>query len=77
YTNLLSFGGYDSNYGENPQADLLIHGGFLFGTTFYSGINGVNGTVFMISANGSDFDDIYDFTGSTNGQNPKGGLCSP
>ena len=62
--------------GENPQGDLIIQGNSLYGTTFSGGAYGY-GNVFSISTNGTGFNDIYDFMGSPDGANPKGGLCSP
>jgi uncharacterized repeat protein (TIGR03803 family) len=76
YTNLLSFGSVDSSYGAYPQANLLILGDSLYGTTEYGGA--VNaGMVFGIGMNGVGFSDIYDFRESPDGEHPEGGVSSP
>jgi uncharacterized repeat protein (TIGR03803 family) len=77
YTNLLSFGSTNSDFGQYPKADLLILGNSLFGTTYQGGNNGY-GIVFGVNTNGANFNDLYDFIlKNGDGQNPWGGLCSP
>jgi uncharacterized repeat protein (TIGR03803 family) len=76
YTILQSFGSSDSDDPENPKADLIILGNSLYGTTYQGGAyNG--GMVFSIGTDGSDFNDIHDFMGNPDGENPFGGLCAP
>ena len=76
YTVLRSFGSFDTDYGIRPQADLIMLGNLLYGTTYRGGASGY-GMLFSINTNGTDFNDIYDFMGIPDGESPKGGLCSP
>ncbi|HEX3626090.1 MAG TPA: choice-of-anchor tandem repeat GloVer-containing protein [Verrucomicrobiae bacterium] len=77
YTNLLLFGSSDSDFGQNPASDLIIQTNLLYGTTLFGGTNnGGNGMVFSINTNGTDFHDIYNFTGKPDGANPNGGISS-
>ena len=82
YTVLRSFGSFDTDYGIKPQADLIILGNSLYGTTSQggaSGSSGVNGDgmVFSISPDGTDFNDVYDFSTSPDGADPQGGFGFP
>jgi uncharacterized repeat protein (TIGR03803 family) len=61
---------------EFPLADLIILGNSLYGTTAQGGAY-TFGMVFSIGTNGGDFNDIYDFMGKPDGQEPFGGLCAP
>jgi len=76
YTVLRSFGSFDTDYGINPRADLIILGNSLYGTTYLGGENG-DGLVFSISPSGLDFNDVFDFVGTPDGQEPLGGLGYP
>jgi hypothetical protein len=67
----------DSDFGQNPASDLIIQTNLLYGTTLFGGTNnGGNGMVFSINTNGTDFHDIYNFTGKPDGANPNGGISS-
>jgi uncharacterized repeat protein (TIGR03803 family) len=52
--------------GLQPQADLLLSGGTLYGTTFAGGAGG-SGTVFAVNTNGSGFRVLHQFAPSTGG----------
>jgi uncharacterized repeat protein (TIGR03803 family) len=69
---LYSFGASRTD-GANPQAGLIDVNGMLYGTTYAGGANGA-GTVFGVSATGSE-SITYSFGQSmTDGANPQGGL---
>jgi uncharacterized repeat protein (TIGR03803 family) len=71
FTNLYSFtGGSD---GASPQAGLISSGNTLYGTTFSGGSSNA-GTVFAINTDGTDFTNLYSFTGGSDGANPYAGL---
>jgi uncharacterized repeat protein (TIGR03803 family) len=76
YTVLRSFGSFDTDYGTYPEADLVMLGNSLYGTTYRGGAHGY-GMVFCITTNGTDFNDVYDFAPSADGQDPLGGLGFP
>ncbi len=64
--------------GKVPASNLIAFKGRLYGTTYGGGgtdCTGGCGIVFGISASGSE-KIIYAFTGSTDGQNPTGGLVA-
>jgi uncharacterized repeat protein (TIGR03803 family) len=60
-------------YGANPEAGLVLSGNTLYGTTFLGGTAG-EGSIFRINTDGTDFTNIYSFTGGTNGSNPEAAL---
>jgi uncharacterized repeat protein (TIGR03803 family) len=51
--------------GETPVAGLILSGNTLFGTTEFGGYVG-NGTVFKVRTDGSGFEVLHSFTGTTN-----------
>ena len=59
--------------GSNPEGGLVLSGNTLYGTTFLGGTAG-EGSIFRINTDGSDFTNIYSFSGGTNGSNPEAGL---
>lgn len=62
--------------GGRPAGKLLIAvDGMLYGTTSHGGVSN-QGTVFKLSADGSGYSTIHEFTGTSNGDgsNPYGGL---
>jgi uncharacterized repeat protein (TIGR03803 family) len=70
-TELYNFtGGADGGY---PEAALVYHGGFLYGTTDIGGARNA-GTVFAIDANTGAETVLYSFAGGTDGGNPVAGL---
>lgn len=71
YTNLYSF--TDGSDGANPYAGLVLSGNTLYGTALYGGSSNY-GTVFAINTDGSDFTNLYSFTGCTNGAYPYASL---
>ncbi len=73
YQVLYSFTG-TGNDGANPNAGLTLVGSALFGTTVSGGSDG-DGTVFSINTDGSNYQELYSFTGTGNdGANPYAGL---
>ena len=71
FTNLYSFAG--GSDGSSPQSVLILSSNILYGTTTVGGSSGF-GTVFGIQTGGSDFTNIYSFTGGSDGANPQAGL---
>jgi uncharacterized repeat protein (TIGR03803 family) len=68
---LYSFtGGSD---GANPQAELVLSSNTLYGVAAGGGNSGV-GTVFAVNTDGSNFTDLYSFTGSSDGAVPQAAL---
>ncbi len=62
------------NDGSFPLGDLIASGSTLYGTANRGGSNGY-GDVFSVNTNGSNFEDLYSFTGGSDGANPpQGGL---
>ncbi len=73
FTNLYSFTGND---GFSPDAELLLAGGTLYGTTANGGFQGIPifyGTVFKINPDGTGFATVRSLTGNE-GWGPQGGL---
>jgi len=60
FTNLYSFDS-SPNDGADPQADLILSGNTLYGTTEKGG-SAFSGTVFGINTNGTGFTTLYSFT---------------
>ena len=58
--------------GNAPEADLILSGSTLYGTTFYGGANG-DGTVFSLDLNTDLVTTLASFNG-TNGEQPFAGL---
>ena len=79
FTNLHSFsvlsGPSSTNAdGANPHGGLVLSGKTLYGTANRGGAFG-KGTVFAVKTDGSDFTNLYSFTGATDGANPDAGLA--
>lgn len=77
FTNVYSFShiginGTNSD-GSQPLAGLTILGNVLFGTANKGGLFGY-GSVYSINTDGSDFTNMYSFTGLNDGGGPEGGL---
>jgi uncharacterized repeat protein (TIGR03803 family) len=71
FTNLYDFtGGSD---GANPYAALVLSGNTLYGTAECGGSWG-EGTVFAVNTDGTGLANLYDFTGGSDGANPRAGL---
>ncbi|HEX3655624.1 MAG TPA: choice-of-anchor tandem repeat GloVer-containing protein [Pirellulales bacterium] len=77
FQTLYSFSGIN---GGGPAAGLTLVGSTLYGTTAYGGLGWEptastygDGTIFLINPDGSDFQTLYLFSG-TSGANPEGGL---
>ncbi len=70
YTDLIDFNGAQ---GALPYYALTISGNVMYGTTAFGGANGA-GCIFSVNTDGSNYQDIHDFTGSpADGGNP---FCS-
>ncbi len=71
YTDLYNF---NTTKGENPIGDLIISGSTLYGMAS-SGVASGYGCIFSIGANGNNYTDMHDFTGtSTDGLYPTADL---
>jgi uncharacterized repeat protein (TIGR03803 family) len=79
FTNLHSFSAtsisspFTNSDGASPQADLILSGNTLYGTTVNGGSSG-NGTVFAVNTDGTGFTNLYSFTGDSGGANPQARL---
>lgn len=73
YTKLIDFSGGN---GQLPQSTLFSDGSYLYGTTYGGGQSAGGGTIFKIKPDGTDFEVIYSFNGSTlvNGSQPNHGF---
>src|ERR1035438_4428266 len=65
----------DESDGVFPYAGLILSGNTLYGTTYNGGgvIYGV-GTVFAVNTNGTGFTNLYNFTGGSDGCEPRAGV---
>lgn len=61
------------NIGSNPQADLIMVGTSLFGTTVNGGTQGY-GAIFEVNTSGSGLTNLYSFLNGSDGANPEAGL---
>ncbi len=73
YVKLLDFATFGS--GSSPNCSLIFDGTFLYGMTPSGGTN-VNGTIFKIKPDGTNYLKLLDFAGATNGSVPYGSLIS-
>ena len=71
YTKLMDFDGPTN--GSRPNGSLLAVGPFLYGMTRTGGTNEL-GVIFKIKPDGTEYTKLKDFTGSLNGNGPKGSL---
>lgn len=67
YEKILDFAGAIN--GSSPVSDLMYDGTYLYGTTYWGGINNL-GTVFKIKPDGTGYLKLLDFQGVSNGSNP-------
>jgi uncharacterized repeat protein (TIGR03803 family) len=58
--------------GADPTAGLILSGNTLYGTALYGGSSGA-GTVFAVNTAGTDFTNLYSFTGGSEGGSPYAG----
>lgn len=80
FTNLHSFtptsGGVSSGTNEdgaNPQAGVVLSNGKLYGTTPFGGSYGY-GVVFAVNTDGTEFTNLHNFSGGSEGAYPVGGV---
>jgi uncharacterized repeat protein (TIGR03803 family) len=71
YSKLFDFSG--SSDGSNPGGSLTLSGDMLYGVTIYGG-NFNWGCIFTIGINGSGFDKLFNFNGSSGGSSPFGSM---
>jgi uncharacterized repeat protein (TIGR03803 family) len=71
YEKLMDFAGITN--GRYPYGTLISDGTFLYGMTAYGGLNDL-GTIFKINPNGTSYEKLMDFEGTTNGRFPTGSL---
>ena len=70
YTNLVSFTGTSgSAEGVSPFGSLTLSGTTLYGMTSEGGVDGF-GNIFSVGIDGSDFQNLYSFTGGSDGGYP-------
>jgi uncharacterized repeat protein (TIGR03803 family) len=72
FTNLHSFASIP-NDGYWPEAGLVLSGNTLYGTASAGGSAG-KGTVFAVNTDGSNYTNLYNFTGGNDGAEPAAGL---
>ncbi len=76
YQNLLAFTGAGGTAsGANPVGSLILSGTTLYGLTSKGGANG-DGNIYGVGINGFGYQDLYDFTGGTDGRLPQGDLLA-
>ena len=75
FQTLYCFGG-ETAEGTEPEGKLVFVGTTLYGTTSGGG-EGTNGEVFSINYDGTDFTELFDFTGGDDGGSPIAGLTLP
>jgi uncharacterized repeat protein (TIGR03803 family) len=68
FSNLYNFTGGTS--GAYPLGGLILSGNTLYGTAEEGG-SGYSGKIFVAETNGTNITDLYDFTGSDDGNNPR------
>jgi uncharacterized repeat protein (TIGR03803 family) len=74
YRNLVSFtNSFAPSSGNGPLGSLTLVGNTLYGTTYYGGVNR-HGNIFSVGIDGSGFQNLYSFTGGTDGGSPAGDL---
>ena len=74
YKNLVSFTGEGgAASGDSPTGGLIVAGTTLYGMTPGGGADG-EGNIFSVGIDGSDYQDLYDFTGGDDGGAPLGNL---
>lgn len=73
FTKIINFNG--TTNGRNPKGSLLVNGTFLYGMTYGGGGNNL-GSLFKVMPNGTLYEKLVDFDGTTNGNYPYGSLIS-
>jgi uncharacterized repeat protein (TIGR03803 family) len=71
FTNLYSFTG--GNDGSAPDGALIVSNNVLYGTATGGGAGG-SGAIFAVGIDGSNFTNLYSFTGGADGMTPEGSL---
>ncbi len=79
YTTLYNFTGlYEPDFtnsdGAHPEAELILSGNTLYGTTAIGGPGSNKGTVFRVNTDGTGFTNLHSFTGGPDGGNPEAEL---
>ena len=72
FTNFHDFAG-NPNDGSEPYGSLILSGGMLYGMTSSGGTNNT-GVVFEINTDGSDYTNLHNFAGGSDGKYPRGSL---
>jgi gliding motility-associated-like protein len=73
FTKLLDFAG--ATNGSSPGGSLILEGAYLYGLTEAGGANNL-GVLFRIKPDGTGYEKLMDFTGTSNGSYPEGSLIS-
>jgi uncharacterized repeat protein (TIGR03803 family) len=71
FTTLYTFTG--GNDGASPNGGLILSGNTLYGTARERGASGYHGTVFSVNTDGTEFMNLYSFTGGSDGADPMAG----
>ncbi len=74
YQILYNFTGPSNNDGETPTGGLTLSGSTLYGMTSQGGSSLSYGAIFQINTDGSGYQQLYAFTGQTDGGAPQGSL---
>jgi uncharacterized repeat protein (TIGR03803 family) len=64
---------FDGTNGSSPDGSLLLIGDALYGMAQYGGANG-DGCIFKINTDGTGYTDLFDFSGTADGERPHGSL---
>jgi uncharacterized repeat protein (TIGR03803 family) len=72
----LPYAGATNDDGDNSAAGLILSGNTLYGTAEFFGNSGsfASGTVFKLNTNGTGYTNLYNFTGGSDGAEPRAGL---
>lgn len=72
-TNIINFDGVVD--GKSPYGNVILQGGFLYGMTSEGGTNDL-GIIYKVMPDGTGYQKLLDFSGSSNGSEPLGSLVS-
>jgi len=73
YTGLHDFQGGQYTNGDTPYGNLLLSGGYLYGTAYWGGTSN-KGVIYRVDTDGNNFEIIHSFTETGTGTGPQGSL---